>query len=98
MVSKVFPKNKRIVNEKLLEAIRQMPCCICGKKPSDPSHIKTVKTGGNDESWNIFPKCRSHHIEWHSVSHREFCNRYPSFEILLIKNGWEWIGNKLFHK
>lgn len=91
-------KQKRIVDKGLIKSITKLPCCICGLgPPSDPSHIKTVKTFGPDTEWNVYPKCRPHHTEWGALGVKTFCEKYPEFEKLLLNNGWEWLNGKLFH-
>lgn len=94
----MIPKPKRIKNLKLRESYRHKDCAACGRSGCDPSHIKTVKSGGDDVPWNIFPKCRGCHTEWGQIGPQRFCEKYPHFEKLLIDNGWEWLNGKLFHR
>lgn len=65
----MIPKPHRIKNEPLLKRIKnngpcQMPECQNGD--IDPHHIKTVGSGGNDESENIVRLCWQHHVRAHS--------------------------------
>lgn len=83
-----IPKPKRTVNKELLAEIRKQPCCVCGKRPSEPSHIRTRGAGGHDEPDNVVPKCRRHHREWHDMGATKFIARYPVFKIVLISRGW----------
>lgn len=98
----VAPKNKRKSDLKLLSRIRDLPCCVCGFKPSDASHIKTRGSGGPDEEWNVVPHCRKHHTEW-GMSWSKFIKKYPQMFFLLKRMGWEvQIGispqfNELWH-
>ncbi len=92
-----FPKQIRKTDPALLESIRRMPCAICGQAPmSDPSHIRTRGSGGPDEPWNVFPKCRKHHIEW-GGSWSSFLKKYPLFMWRLQKAGWVIEGDRLWH-
>jgi hypothetical protein len=92
-------KKKRIVNEKLLESVREKPCCICGKPPrSEASHIKSIGAGGDDIEWNVLPKCRVHHHEWHQMGVLSFCRKHSLFTILLISLGWEITTEGIWHE
>lgn len=84
----MFQKKKRIVDKKLLKEISKLPCVICGSPESDPSHIKTVGSGGDDVEWNVFPKCRAHHTEW-GTGISKFLKKYPAFKTQLLLKGWE---------
>lgn len=83
-------KSKRIKDPWLLREISGKPCVICRKPaPSDPSHIKTRGSGGPDEAFNVWPKCREHHSEWHGMGSLTFLKKYPHFAYLLQQVGWE---------
>lgn len=61
-----YPKKKRIVNRKLLDAVKKQPCVACGRvatefMPVDPDHISTEGSGGDDVPENVWPLCREHH-------------------------------------
>jgi len=92
----MFPKEKRIQDKELLKAIRLMPCCVCGVRPVDASHIKTRGAGGADLPFNLVAHCRLHHSEWHQYGPKKFCKRYPVMLFKLRKMGWFFtIDNKL---
>lgn len=96
-----FPKPQRKVNEDLLERVRQMPCSVCGAEgPSDPSHIRSRGSGGGDQHWNVFPKCRPHHTEWGTIGWMRFLGKYPLFADLLLENGWDiqFVPPSLWHR
>ena len=60
------PKNKRIVNKKLLKDKKGV-CQICGKKGSTEKHHKKSKgSGGNDTEENLIEVCRICHTKIHS--------------------------------
>ena len=86
----MFPKPKRIKDPGALEEVRNSPCIICGKTPSDPNHIRSVGSGGGDERWNIVPFCRVHHCEWHLRGVTEMILDYPQVMQWLIDWGWEF--------
>lgn len=93
----LFSKTRRIQNRKLLDEIKSYPCCICGRRPCDPSHIKTVGSGGDDVPHNVVPMCRDHHIEW-GKSWVLFLEKYPKFLELLDYMGWEIFNGKLINE
>lgn len=61
------PKEKRIVNKKLLKDKKGV-CEICGKKGQTEKHhfLKTKGAGGNDTNENLIELCRMCHIKVHS--------------------------------
>lgn len=60
------PKNKRIVNKKLLKNKKGV-CQICGKKGSTEKHHKKSKgSGGNDTEENLIEVCRICHTKIHT--------------------------------
>ena len=84
----MFDKNRRIVDHKLLEAVRLMPCVVCGATPSDPHHMKTVKSGGGDLPSNLIPLCRKDHMACHASGMVAFVKKYPHLYEILIEKGW----------
>lgn len=84
-------KEKRVENRDLLDAVKRMPCCACLKHgPSDPHHIKTVKSGGPDEIWNVVSLCRSCHQSIHVLALNRFTDKYPYFKEVITKKGWSY--------
>lgn len=56
-----YPKNKRIVNKKLLKDKKGI-CQICGKAgPTEKHHKKTKGSGGDDTEENLIEVCRKCH-------------------------------------
>src|SRR2546430_883261 len=92
-----FPKTHRLIDPDVLLQVRTQPCCICGRRPSDASHIRTRGSGGPDTLWNVFPKCREHHTEWGKMGWSLFLKRYPIFQWRLQMAGWTWEDQKLWH-
>lgn len=59
------PKNKRIVNKKLLKDKKGV-CELCGKRgQTEKHHIKTKGSGGNDTKDNLIEICRVCHTKIH---------------------------------
>lgn len=59
------PKNKRIVNKKLLRDKKGV-CEFCGKQTqTEKHHIKTKGSGGNDIEENLIEVCRICHTKIH---------------------------------
>lgn len=60
------PKEKRIVNKKLLKNKKGV-CEICGKKgQTEKHHVKTKGSGGNDTKENLIEVCRICHTKIHT--------------------------------
>lgn len=56
-----YPKNKRIVDKKLLKD-KKGKCEICGKAgQTEKHHIKTKGSGGDDLPQNLIEVCRKCH-------------------------------------
>ena len=83
-------KSKRIVDRKLLDKIKKLPCLICGFLGCDPHHIKTVGSGGDDSLTNVIPLCRKHHTEIHSIGLNRFSEKYNNLSIWLSRNNWSF--------
>lgn len=72
-------------------------CVICGRVPVDRCHVKTKKSGGSMEDFNIFLACREHHSMQHALGILTFYNRFPQFKDHLSKKGWFLLNGKLFN-
>lgn len=97
-----FAKPRRKKDRKLLDRVKQMPCCVCSYdgspfNPIDPSHIRGRGAGGPDEAWNICPMCRECHRLWHSLGPLAFCRHFPGFRDSLESRGWYFDGHRLRH-
>ena len=68
-LSKTFnpvPKQKRIVNKKLLQDKKGI-CQLCGKKTQTEKHHKKTKgSGGDDTEENLIEVCRMCHTKIHT--------------------------------
>ena len=85
-------KPNRIKNKALLKSFYSKKCTACPKIGSDPAHIKTVGSGGNDTEENLIPLCREHHSEQHSIGIATFALKYSTVEDYLNRHGWEIIN------
>lgn len=85
----MFLKKKRFKDAKIISRIREMPCSVCGAKPpSDPSHIKSVGSGGPDVLSNVYPMCRKCHTLWHQIGPVTFLKKHRNFKHRLFDAGW----------
>nr|DAQ65699.1 MAG TPA: AcrIIC3 protein [Caudoviricetes sp.] len=61
-----LPKNKRIVNKKLLKDKKGV-CEVCGRKGATEKHHKKSKgSGGDDTEENLIEVCRICHTKIHT--------------------------------
>lgn len=68
-----------------LELIRSLPCCICGGIDTEAAHIRTAslahekrETGRSEkpsDKWTV-PLCNRHHAEQHSMNEMAFWKKY----------------------
>lgn len=84
-------KRVRDSDPAFLDAMRQIPCLVCRKPGSEPHHIRTKGSGGDDSAWNVIPLCPDHHTlgsdAWHRNETR-FLTRFPWVAAHLKKLGW----------
>ena len=67
-VSVAAPRRYR--NREHLRSIIKMPCLVCGRKPSDPHHLRYAQPralGRKASDEFTVPLCRMHHREVHRV-------------------------------
>jgi hypothetical protein len=83
----VIEKRKRVDDDQVLDNFRGKPCCVCGR-PSDPAHVKSRGSGGDDVEWNVVRLCREHHTEQHKIGWRKICDKHPALAIDLFVKGW----------
>lgn len=90
-------KSKRIIDPKLLERKRKQPCVICRScGGSDPHHVKSKGSGGDDLDTNVISLCRKHHTEIHAIGMNRFSEKYVEVSVWLSINGWTF--NPSIHK
>jgi hypothetical protein len=62
------PEPRRIRNREHLRFVTKQPCLICGRKPSDPHHLRFAQhqaLGRKVSDEFTVPLCRGHHREVH---------------------------------
>lgn len=65
-------------------------CLACGLITEvDRAHIKTKKSGGTMDDWNIMLLCRRHHVEQHQIGIVTFTKKYLLVEEELQRKGWK---------
>jgi hypothetical protein len=63
-----FPEPRRIRDRDHVRHVAQQPCLVCGRKPSDPHHLRFAQSralGRKVSDEFTVPLCRGHHREVH---------------------------------
>ena len=63
-----FPEPRRVRDKDHLRFVATQPCLICGRKPSDPHHLRVAQAralGRKPSDEFTVPLCRGHHRELH---------------------------------
>ena len=84
--------SSRFIDKKILQYVRELPCCVCRRAGAEPHHIKTRGAGGPDRIHNLIPLCKAHHTGpqgWHKLGRFTFLKKFPAVKILLISKGWQ---------
>ena len=78
-------REPRIKDNKHLDYIRSLPCCICGGINTEAAHIRTAnidlgkrETGKAEkpsDKWTV-PLCNKHHREQHTMNEMAFWESY----------------------
>lgn len=101
-------KPKRIVDNDLLDAVRNLICLGCASLDpagareavfeneirSHPHHVITKAAGGHDVPENLMPLCWKHHREIHIQGLLWFSNQYPVSKDWLDIGGWTIAGEE----
>jgi Putative HNHc nuclease len=78
-------REPRIRDNKHLDFIRSLPCCICGGIDTEAAHIRTASlehgkshTGMQERPSDIWslPLCNRHHREQHGMNEMSFWAQY----------------------
>jgi hypothetical protein len=59
-----LPEPKRLRDKQHLRFVAKQPCPVCGRKPSDPHHLRFAQPRGVSDEFAV-PLCRAHHRELH---------------------------------
>jgi hypothetical protein len=96
-MSELRQRQPRERDNKHLDYIRSLPCCICGG-PAEPAHIRTPSLEHGKEhtgmaekpsdKW-VVPLCRPHHEEQHSMNEMDFwrCHQINPFILAMTLRG-----------
>jgi hypothetical protein len=63
-----FPEPRRVRDRDHIRHVIKQPCLICGRRPSDPHHLRFVQSralGRKVSDEFTVPLCRTHHCEVH---------------------------------
>jgi hypothetical protein len=63
-----LPEPRRVRDKEHLQFVASQPCLICGRKPSDPHHLRFAQAralGRKASDEFTVPLCRGHHRELH---------------------------------
>ncbi len=93
----MVPKQKRKIDEEVLEKARHRPCVICGAWPVDAAHIVSRGAGGPDEEFNILSLCRLHHQMQHKIGFVRMIEKFPPLRFHMKKLGWTWIMGRMWN-
>jgi 5-methylcytosine-specific restriction endonuclease McrA len=79
-----------------------LPCLVCSESGENRvtwHHLKTRKSGGGDEDFNLMPLCQRCHTEVHTIGLKSFAKKYPSVSEWLISKQWGTcpLTNKWIH-
>jgi hypothetical protein len=73
-------KPRRYRNKEHLRYVARQACVICGRKPSDPHHLRYAQPralGRKASDEFTVPLCRVHHREVHRIGNEQSCGRQP---------------------
>jgi hypothetical protein len=66
-----LPAARRYRNKDHLRHVAKQPCIVCGRKPSDPHHLRHMQPralGRKTSDEYVVPLCRVHHREMHRAA------------------------------
>ena len=86
-------RQPRVKDNKHLEFIRSLPCCICGRIDTEAAHIRTAniqigkrETGRGEkpsDQWTV-PLCCAHHAEQHGMNEMAFWKKHGGIDPFLL--------------
>lgn len=81
----------------ILVHVKALPCCQCGKTPSQGAFIKPLECFGPKEFFNLLPLCVKHCHEHERLGTMAMAEKYRNVRIYLERKGWQ-INQKLWHR
>jgi len=84
----MLSKKKRIIDRDFLDSFHDLRCSACSKRGTEPAHIKTRGSGGDDVWENLLPLCRLHHSMQHQIGWLKFATKFESVLLDLKARGW----------
>lgn len=81
-------KQPRVRDRDLMDSFHEKGCVACGKRGSDPAHVRSRGSGGDDVADNLVPLCREHHTIQHAIGWSRFVERFPTVGLDLVVKGW----------
>jgi len=75
-------------DKKIMAQARKEQCVCCGYF-AEYHHIKSLKSGGSNEPYNLIPVCRATHQLIHQKGLVYVAIMHYSIKDWLINNGWE---------
>lgn len=99
-------KKRRIVNEEVLETVRNLVCLACASLDPEaareaihdhgirchPHHLISKGAGGGDVPENILPVCFKHHSLVHAIGLGRFSQEFKVVHDWLEGAGWSFNG------
>lgn len=73
------------------DLIVSLGCCVCGRSPSEPAHVKSRGAGGTAK--DMVPLCSEHHREQHQIGIRSFERKHGIDLAELARVYWSRWGN-----
>jgi hypothetical protein len=81
------PAPRRYRNKEHLRYVAQRPCLLCGRKPSDPHHLRFMQPralGRKASDEFVVPLCRVHHREVHRAGNERAWWKQTSIDPLKV--------------
>jgi hypothetical protein len=88
-----LPSPRRYRNKDHLRYVAKQACLVCGRKPSDPHHLRHMQPralGRRTSDEFVVPLCRVHHREMHrSADERTWWKQYGIDPIKIARKLWK---------
>lgn len=89
-------KQKPLRDKRHLQFIRKLPCCVCGKMPSEAAHIRMGYFGGTGMKPGddcTVPLCKPCHTEQHQLGEVAFWAASIGSAKWLAKRLYQYTGD-----